>query len=756
MQKSLSHSALLNTPGGSEGASSSSGEIFEALEEGSLVASRNGSQASNTDVRISIEAFRSPPKGVYETKGARMGDGAEATSLPVLRASLLDTIPEKARVGVEFSGVNGWVPASFLAPGFLKSVSRQVSRQLSTFYGAKEEAPDSRRQILFNVAGSVAPGEVLALMGPSGSGKTSLISVLGGRKPKLMTAEGDMLFNGKPLDKAMKRRVGFVLQDDLMYESLTVEETLYYAAMLRLPKSMTRTEKERRVDNVIEALGLTKCRETLIGGFMRRGVSGGERKRVSVGHELLIDPAVLLLDEPTSGLDATTAMHLLTTFRQLAEGGRSIITTIHQPSSRLYRQLDNVLLLSGGHVMYYGAAKLALDWFAHMGYPCPYGVNIADFMLDLSNGDVEAEGRNDDGAKDSLIASYAYFSVTHSKGFQSKAELTDRRLSTEVKDHTDATATLQTLHPVGGPDKTQVEEMEWERTDEPYGDRWGANFAQQVAILFRRCIQTRRMDSLGVQQYLRLLGVAVIAGLLWWQSGGEDTLLSASDTLGLLFFEMLFMSFYSMFKSLFTFPSEFRMMLKERTSGMYRLSSYYIARVASDLPMDCTIPTLFVIIVYWFGGLRSSPVAFFANWLSVILVTLVAQTWGMLIGAGVMDVQKAQTIMSILTLAFMLVGGFFVRDVPVWVDWIKYVSFIWWAFNLVLKIEFNGRDFEDCGGFGDESEKSECEPVEDLGDALNLPSDPNDAVWSDVVVLFAMLVAGRVIIYYILKQKTRA
>jgi len=233
-------------------------------------------------------------------------------------------------------------------------------------------------------------------------------------------------------------------------------------------------------------------------------------------------------------------------------------------------------------------------------------------------------------------------------------------------------------------------------------------------------------------------------------------LVAASDVIGLLFFEMLFMSFYAMFRALFTFPNDFNMMLKERRSGMYRLSTFYIARTLSDLPMDCTIPTLFVIIVYWFGGLRSSAVAFFSNWLSVLLVTLVAQTWGMLIGAGVMDVQKAQTIMSILTLAFMLVGGFFVRDVPVWVDWIKYVSFIWWAFNLVLKIEFNGRDFEDCGGFGDESEKSECEPVEDLGDALNLPSDPNDAVWSDVVVLFAMLVAGRVIIYYILKQKTRA
>lgn len=755
LHTSPSSSALLNTPGGSEGRSESSGEVFEALEAGNLVANGNGFQASDQDIRISIEAFRGPPKSLTNAERLQSSAGAGHNCL-VPRPSLLDPLPEKTRVKVEFSGVNGWVPGTFLAPGLVKSVSRHISRQMAALYWAKEEKKDSRRQILFNITGSVAAGEVLALMGPSGSGKTSLISVLGGRKPKLMDVEGNMLFNGKPLNKAMKRRIGFVLQDDLMYESLTVEETLYYAALLRLPKTMTRSEKKKRVDNVIEALGLVKCRETLIGGFMRRGVSGGERKRVSVGHELLIDPAVLLLDEPTSGLDATTAMHLLTTFRQLAEGGRAILTTIHQPSSRLYRQLDNVLLLSEGHVMYYGAAKLALDWFAHLKYPCPYGVNIADFMLDLANGDMEAEGRHDDDAKDSLIASYAYFSVAHDKGFQLKSELNDRRLSTELKDPNEIPLSVQTPQFVGEADKLQIKSLEMEMSDEPHLDRWGANFGQQITILFQRCIHTRRTDALGTQQYLRLLGVALIAGLLWWQSGGEDTLLSASDTLGLLFFEGLFMSFYAMFRALFTFPSEFRMMLKERTSGMYRLSAYYIARTASDLPMDCSIPTLFVILVYWCGGLRASPVAFFSNWLSVMLVTLVAQSWGMLIGASVMNLQSAQIITSIIMLAFMLVGGFFVRDVPHWVGWLKYGSFIWWGFNLLLKIEFNGRNIVDCGGLDDGPERTVCEPVEDLKDTLNLPSDVNDPVWSNVMVLFAMLLTARLIVYYVLKRKTRA
>lgn len=121
---------------------------------------------------------------------------------------------------------------------------------------------------------------------------------------------------------------------------------------------LRRSEKKARVNGVISALGLDKCQHTLVGGPTRRGVSGGERKRVSVGHELLINPSVIILDEPTSGLDSTTAMSLILTLRTLARDGRSIITTIHQPSSRLFHQLDRLMLMSDGHSIYSGLAKV--------------------------------------------------------------------------------------------------------------------------------------------------------------------------------------------------------------------------------------------------------------------------------------------------------------------------------------------------------------------------------------------------------------
>jgi ABC-type glutathione transport system ATPase component len=221
-----------------------------------------------------------------------------------------------------------------------------------------------------------------------------------------------------------------------------VYETLYYAAMLRLPRHMPHADKLRRIDLAITALGLQSCRDTIIGGFFRKGISGGERKRASIGVELLINPSVLMLDEPTSGLDSTTSMHVLSMLRHLASGGRAIVTTIHQPSSRLYQQLDKLLLLSQvgrrevcrveremvfarvqhtppssllgapvllvqaaqhlfrrlpccpsprpaqGHVMFYGRAAHAGDWFSRLGYTLPYGSSLADFILDLASADV--------------------------------------------------------------------------------------------------------------------------------------------------------------------------------------------------------------------------------------------------------------------------------------------------------------------------------------------------------------------------------
>merc|ERR1712176_1308524 len=178
-------------------------------------------------------------------------------------------------------------------------------------------------------------------------------------------------------------------QEDVMFEGLTVTETLYYTAVLRLPRAMTKKEKLERVKIICECLGITRVKDSIIGGFRigRRGVSGGEKKRVAIGQELLYNPSVVLLDEPTSGLDSTTALNLVHTLRTLAQvGNRTIITTIHQPSSRIYQMLDKLLLLGLGHLLFFGDASDAADYFSSIGYTMPYGMNPADYFLDVASG----------------------------------------------------------------------------------------------------------------------------------------------------------------------------------------------------------------------------------------------------------------------------------------------------------------------------------------------------------------------------------
>lgn len=253
------------------------------------------------------------------------------------------------------------------------------------------QAPDQTaiandRTILNGITGLASPGELLAILGPSGCGKSTLLTALAGRLPA-GSYTGSVLANGHDLTKpSWRRRTGFVTQDDVLYPHLTVKETLLYCAMLRLPKTLAAADKAKAVDAVMAELGLGKCGDTIVGNGFIRGVSGGERKRVSIGHEMLVNPSLLLLDEPTSGLDSTAAYRLVTTLAGMGRKGRTVVMSVHQPSSRVYQAFDSVLLLSEGSCLYFGRGSNAMSYFASLGFSPSFPMNPADFMLDLANG----------------------------------------------------------------------------------------------------------------------------------------------------------------------------------------------------------------------------------------------------------------------------------------------------------------------------------------------------------------------------------
>ncbi|GJP71525.1 hypothetical protein CLOP_g2352 [Closterium sp. NIES-67] len=245
-----------------------------------------------------------------------------------------------------------------------------------------------RRQILTGVTGEARSGEVTAIMGASGGGKTTLLNILaqrissGRRKGtvELDAGEGAVAVSG-----GMMRRVSaYVMQDDILYTSLTVRETLMYAAELRLGPQLSWRAKEDKVARLIDLLGLAKVAETLIGGERKRGVSGGERKRVAIGVEMVSDPKILYLDEPTSGLDSTNAFRVVRAIKSVAVQTESIsVMVIHQPSYRVLCLIDKLLLLGVGQTAYLGPPAGLPDFLSSLGSPVPEGSNSTEHGLDV-------------------------------------------------------------------------------------------------------------------------------------------------------------------------------------------------------------------------------------------------------------------------------------------------------------------------------------------------------------------------------------
>ncbi|CAN8273681.1 unnamed protein product [Cochlearia groenlandica] len=567
------------------------------------------------------------------------------------------------------------------------------------------------KTILKGLTGIVKPGEILAMLGPSGSGKTSLLTALGGRVSEGKgNLTGNITYNNKPLSKLVKRATGFVTQDDALYPNLTVTETLVFTALLRLPNSFKTQEKIKQAEAVVTELGLERCKDTIIGGPFLRGVSGGERKRVSIGQEILINPSLLFLDEPTSGLDSTTAQRIVSILWELARGGRTVVTTIHQPSTRLFYMFDKILLLSEGNPIYFGLGSDAMDYFAGNGYsPSIERINPSDFLLDIANGvGLDDQSKTPEALKADLVAVY-------------KTNLLENVIN-EVKRE-------ECYKPI----------LEDHGDTKHFGD-WPTTWWQQFCILSKRGFKQRRHESFSGLRIGQVVMVSLLCGLLWWKTDISHL----QDQIGLLFFFSSFWAFFPLFQQIFTFPQERRMLGKERSSGMYRLSPYFMSRVIGDLPMELILPTMFLIIVYWMAGLNPNPINFLMTLSILLFHVLVAGGLGLAIGALVMNQKTATTLGSVIMLTFLLAGGYYVRHVPVFITWIKYVSIGYYTYKLLILGQYKENEWYPCG----ENEKLKCY----VGDFEGIKHIGFQSGFVSVLALFVMLVGYRVVAYIALMR----
>eukprot|EP01035_Chromulina_nebulosa_P016809 gene16809-22292_t len=213
---------------------------------------------------------------------------------------------------------------------------------------------EDSKAILQGVSGTAYPGELLAILGTSGAGKTTLLDVLSSRLVS-KGLSGLITSNGNPIDKkSFRRESGYVKQSDALFPFLTVKETVRFASYLRIPNK-TRAEKNEIADNTIKLLHLDDCEDTIVGDEQNKGISGGQKRRVSIAVDIIHQPKAIFLDEPTSGLDSSTAYSVVNSLHQIAQVKFStIIMTIHQPSARIFQLLDKVMFLSNGRVTYDG------------------------------------------------------------------------------------------------------------------------------------------------------------------------------------------------------------------------------------------------------------------------------------------------------------------------------------------------------------------------------------------------------------------
>lgn len=212
---------------------------------------------------------------------------------------------------------------------------------------------EKERSLLKDVWGEVPRKETTAIMGPSGAGKSSLLNILSGRASShgRLTIESDIRLNNFAVDPtklSVRKKIAFVAQDDSLQVTATPREAIRFSAKLRLPRSTTEGQLDKLTDRMLEELGLTKCADTIVGGALVKGISGGERKRTSVGVELVVKPTLIFLDEPTSGLDSFSAVQLCQVLKKVANAGASVLFTIHQPSSEIFNSFDHLILMNQG------------------------------------------------------------------------------------------------------------------------------------------------------------------------------------------------------------------------------------------------------------------------------------------------------------------------------------------------------------------------------------------------------------------------
>ncbi|KAF3338347.1 hypothetical protein FCM35_KLT17184 [Carex littledalei] len=535
-------------------------------------------------------------------------------------------------------------------------------------------APDSdgrTKTLLDSISGEARDGEILAVLGASGSGKSTLIDALANRIAK-GSLKGSRTLNGEPLESRLLKAISaYVMQDDLLFPMLTVEETLSFSAEFRLPRTLSASKKKARVQALIDQLGLRAAANTIIGDEGHRGVSGGERRRVSIGIDIIHDPILLFLDEPTSGLDSTSAFMVVKVLRRIALNGSVVIMSIHQPSYRILGLLDRLLFLSRGQMVYSGTPDMLPYYFAQFGRPMPENENRTEFALDLIR---ELES-SPTGSKPLVDFHRTWCllnpSSTNRSSIQSPTSLT-------LKDAISASISRGKL--VSGTDGPVTSDSTMQTYANPF-------WVEMGVLTKRSFINTSRMPELFI---IRLFAVVVTGGILgtvFWKL--DDSPKGAQERLGFFAFAMSTM-YYVCADALPVFINERFIFLRETAYNAYRHSSYVLSNMIVSFPPLVLLSIAFAVTTFFSVGLDGGLEGFTFYVLIILAAFWSGSGFVTFLSGVVPHVMIGYTVVVAILAYFLLFSGFFInRDrIPDYWLWFHYLSLVKYPYEGVLQNEF--------------------------------------------------------------------
>lgn len=521
---------------------------------------------------------------------------------------------------------------------------------------------ESVKTILYPMSFDIPPNSLTCIVGGSGSGKTTLLNCLADRKfnKKSLIINGQIKYNKD--DSLSSYRNAYVIQQDILIPTLTCFEMLSYSAELKLPKLTSKIQRNVLVNEIIAILGLNECKDTLIGDNKNKGLSGGEKRRLSVGLQLISNPSVLFLDEPTTGLDNYNAYLLCKSFQHLAKRlNKTIIMSIHQPRADIFKLFDTVLILSKGRLCYGDSYNNIFGHFQSLGYKVPeLKVNPADYYVDITSIDNRSLEKE----------------VESSKRVEFIAQIWKEKMDSfpaidniEVVDH-------------------QFEE------DDLFKDTGRAPFWREVNILTRRNLKLQYRDPIGWFSILfEALFLGLLCGWLFFKPGTSSVSGLRSIEASLYTSTSLECYLFLLYETYRLCENDLKIFDRERMENSVSVTGFLLSRrIAKLITEDVWIPFLFSITTYFMYGLRTDSAKYFFKYFAgCFIFHLSTMTFATLSASITRDVAMA-TLISNLNFTFQSLNNGLIanaKQLPVYVRWCKYIAYLWYSFGYLASNQFS-------------------------------------------------------------------